>query len=85
MSFLLIEFLDLKFLVELQHQPYVCAIERESLFDGLLHGVLLRLCEVLETPNLAIVGWQVLKGVPVAILDGLNTSVLDESLTRFLI
>ena len=69
MSFLLVKLLEVKFLVELEYQPYVCAIEGESLFDGLLHGILLRLCEVLETPNLAIVSGEVLKGVPVAILD----------------
>ena len=45
----------------------------------------MRLCEVLESPDLAIVGREVLEGIPVAVLDALDTSVLDISLAGLLI
>jgi hypothetical protein len=54
--FLLLYLFEIKFLSELEHESDVCAVEGQSLLNGLLHGVLLRLCEVLEAPDLAVVG-----------------------------
>jgi hypothetical protein len=39
----------------------------------------------LESPDLAVVGREVLEGIPVAVLDALDTSVLDKSLAGLLI
>lgn len=41
--------------------------------------------EVLEAPDLAIVGGEVLEGVPVAILDALYSTVLDEPFACLLV
>ena len=85
MTFLLVKLSEIKFLIKLKDKANVCTIQGQSLFDSLLHRVLLRLCEVLESPDLAVVGGEVLEGIPVAVLDALYTSVLDKSLAGLLI
>jgi len=79
-TFLGIQLLNIKLLAIFQDQPNVSAIQGQPLIDGLLNGVLLCLCEVLKPPYLAVVSWEVLEGIPVAILDRLDAAVLDESL-----
>ena len=85
MTFLLVKLSKIKFLIKLKDKANVCAIQGQSLFNGLLHRVLLRLCEVLESPDLAVVGGEILERIPVAVLDALDTSVLDKSLAGLLI
>ena len=63
---------------DLQHYGDVGAVEWQTLLDCLLDGILLGSLEVLEPPDPGVFLRQVLEGVPVAVLEALDASILLE-------
>ena len=61
---------------DFQHDGDVRAVERQTLLDCLLDGILLGSLEVLEPPDPRVFLWQVLEGVPIAVLEALDASIL---------
>jgi hypothetical protein len=69
----------LLFRVQLKHDGDVSSVERKSFFDCLSYRVLLCCLIALEAPHLGVGFRQVFVGVPITVLEALDSSILLET------